>query len=68
METKKIEVNYYILDGISGDFNTIFIKAKPGMTPSNIFDLVRRKHKKDRNIIELKLLDWEKLKSELSEL
>lgn len=65
---KKIEVNYYILNGILGTHNTIFINAKPDMTPSDIFDRVRKKHKGDRNIVELKLLDWEKLKSELSEL
>jgi len=65
MEEKKIEVNYYILDGISGTFNIIYVNAKPDMTISDVFDLVRRKHKNDKNIIELKLIDWEKLKSEL---
>lgn len=62
METKKIEVSYYILNGISGKFDTIFIKAKPDMTPSDIFDIVRRKHKNDKNIIKIELLDLEILK------
>ena len=65
MEEKKIEVSYYVLNGICGDFNTIFIKPKPDMTISDVFDLVRRKHKKDKNIVELKLIDWEQIKSEL---
>ena len=62
---KKIEINYYILNGISGTFNTIYITAKSDMVISDVFDLIRRKHKKDKNIIELKLLDIEKLKSKL---
>jgi len=62
---KKIEVSYYILNGIGGTFNTININAKPDMTISLVFDAVRRKHKNDKNIIEIRLLDVEKLKSEL---
>jgi len=62
---KKIEVSYYILNGIGGTFNTIHINAKPDMTISLAFDAVRRKHKNDKNIIEIRLLDVEKLKSEL---
>ena len=65
METKKIEVSYYILNGIGATFDTIFIKAKPDMTISDIFDLVRQKYKKDKNIVELKLIDWKQIKSEL---
>lgn len=65
MNDKRIQINYYILNGIMGTHNTIFIKAKPDMTISDVFDLVRRKHKKDKNIVELKLIDWEQLKSEL---
>lgn len=65
METKKIEVNYYILNGINGTFSTININAKPDMTPSDIFYAILKKHKKDKNITELKLLDCEKLKSGL---
>ena len=62
---KKIEVSYYILNGIGGTFNTININAKPDMIISDVFDAVRRKHKNDKNIIEIRLLDVEKLKSEL---
>jgi len=62
---KRIEINYYILNGILGTHNTIFINAKPDMTISLVFDAVRRKHKNDKNIIEIRLLDVEKLKSEL---
>ena len=62
---KKIEVSYYILNGIGSVFNTIHINAKPDMTISLVFDAVRRKHKNDKNIIEIRLLDVEKLKSEL---
>ncbi len=61
----KIEINYYILNGIGGVFNSILITPKPDMTISDVFDLVRRKHKKDKNIVELKLIDWEQIKSEL---
>ena len=63
---KRIEVSYYILNNILGTFNTININAKPDMTISLVFDAVRRKHKNDKNIIEIRLLDVEKLKSELS--
>jgi len=35
------------------------------MIISDVFDAVRRKHKNDKNIIEIRLLDVEKLKSEL---
>ncbi len=63
----KTEINYYILNGIGGTFNTILITPKPDMTISDIFDLVRRKHKKDKNIIKIELLDLNKLKSELWE-
>ena len=62
---KRIEVSYYILNSILGTFNTIHINAKPDMTISLVFDAVRRKHKNDKNIIEIRLLDVEKLKSEL---
>jgi len=62
---KRIEVSYYILNSILGTFNTIHINAKPDMTISIVFDAVRRKHKNDKNIIEIRLLDVEKLKSEL---
>lgn len=65
MDEKKIEVNYYILNGIGGVFNSINITPKPDMTISDIFDLVRRKYKKDKNIVELKLIDWKQIKSEL---
>ncbi len=61
----KIEVNYYILNGINGTFNTIPITPKPDMTISDVFDLVRRKHKNDKNIIKIELLDVSKLKEEL---
>ena len=65
-ELKKIEVNYYLRSGsVAGFFNTIFIDAKPGMTSSDIFDIVRRKHKKDKHIWYIKLLDLDKLKSDL---
>jgi len=62
---KRIEVSYYILNSILGTFNTIHINAKPDMIISDVFDAVRRKHKNDKNIIEIRLLDVEKLKSEL---
>lgn len=65
MDEKKIEVSYYILNGIGGTFNTVYITAKPDMEISDVFDLVRRKHKNDKNIIKIELLDIEKLKSEL---
>lgn len=65
MTANKIEVSYYILIGINGKFDTVYITAKPDMTTSDIFDLVRRKHKKDKNIIEIRLLDVDKLKEEL---
>ena len=61
----KLEINYYILNGIGSVFNTIHINAKPDMTISLAFDAVRRKHKNDKNIIEIRLLDVEKLKSDL---
>jgi len=64
---KKIEVNYFILNGISGEFNTINITQKPDMTISDIFDFVRRKHKNDKNIIKIELLDIDKLNNELIE-
>lgn len=64
MNDKRIQVDYYILNGIGGAFNSINITAKPDMTISSIFDLVRRKHKKDKNIIKIELLDIEKLKSD----
>ena len=64
---KKIEVSYYVLNGIKGTFNTIYINPVhfSNITISDVFDLVRRKHKNDKNIIEIKLLDVNKLKSEL---
>ena len=62
---EKILINYYILNGINGTFNQFFITPKPGMTISDVFDKVRMKHKNDKNIIEIRLLDCEKLKSEL---
>ena len=67
METNlKIEVSYNIRTGnIYSEFNTILITPKPDMTISNVFDLVRRKYKNDKDIIEIRLLDIEKLKSEL---
>jgi len=61
----KIEISYYILNGIGGTFSQIFITPKPDMTISDAFDLVRRKHKNDKNITEIRLLDVEILKSEL---
>lgn len=64
-EKKKIQINYYILNGISGVFNSINVTAKPDMTISDVFDLVRRKYKNDKNIIEIQLLDINKLKAEL---
>jgi len=62
---KKIEVSYYILNGIGGEFNTININAKPDMTISLVFDAVRRKHKNDKNIIEIRLLDVENIKGQI---
>ena len=62
---KKIEVSYYILNGIGGTFNTININAKPDMTISLVFDAVRRKHKNDKNIIEIRLLDVENIKGQI---
>jgi len=62
---EKMEINYYILNGIGGTFNTIFITPKPDITISDIFDRVRAKHKKDKNITEIRLIDVNKLKSEL---
>ncbi len=61
----KIEVSYYILNGINGMFNTILITPKPDMTISDVFDLVRRKHKNDKNITKIELLDLNRLKEEL---
>ena len=61
----KIEVNYYILNGIMGAHNVIFITPKPGMTISDVFDAVRRKYKNDKNITKIELLDLEKLKEGL---
>lgn len=65
MDEKKIEVSYFILNGIGGTFNTIYINAKPDMTISDVFDAIRRKHKHDKNIIKLELLNIDQLKSEL---
>ncbi len=48
-----------------GTHNIIFITPKPDMTVSDVFDAVRRKHKNDKNITKIELLDVEKLKSEL---
>ena len=62
---KKIEVSYYILNGIGSVFNTIHINAKPDMTISLVFDAVRRKHKNDKNIIEIRLLDVENIKGQI---
>jgi len=62
---KKIEVSYYILNGIGGTFNTININAKPDMIISDVFDAVRRKHKNDKNIIEIRLLDVENIKGQI---
>ena len=65
-ELNKIEVNYYLRSGsVAGFFNTIFIDAKPGMTSSDILNIVLRRHKKDKNIWYIKLLDLDKLNSEL---
>ncbi len=61
----KIEVNYYILNGIMGTHNVIFITPKPDMEISDVFDAVRRKYKNDKNITKIELLDLNKLKSEL---
>ena len=61
----KIEVNYYLLNGLLGTFNFILVTPKPDMTISDAFDLVRKKHKNDKNITEIRLLDVEQLKSEL---
>ncbi len=62
----KIEVSYHIRTGkIYGEFNTILITPKPDMTISDVFDAVRRKHKNDKNITKIELLDLEKLKDEL---
>ena len=67
METKpKIEVSYNIRTGkIYSEFNTILITPKPDMTISEVFDIVRRKHKNDKDIIKIELLDVNKLKAEL---
>ncbi len=65
METKKIQISYYILNGINGTFSQFFIIPKPDMTISDVFDLVRRKHKNDKNITKIELLDVDALKSEL---
>ena len=62
---KKIEISYYLLNGIGGTLNTIYITPKPDMTISDAFDLVRKKHKNDKNITEIRLLDVEQLRSEL---
>ena len=62
---KRIEVSYYILNNILGTFNTIHINAKPDMTISIVFDAVRRKHKNDKNIIEIRLLDVENIKGQI---
>jgi len=63
---KKIEINYYLLNGIGGIYNTIHINAKPDMTISDVFDKVRQKHKSEKDIIEIRLLDVKRLKAELS--
>ena len=62
---KRIEVSYYILNNILGTFNTININAKPDMIISDVFDAVRRKHKNDKNIIEIRLLDVENIKGQI---
>ena len=61
----KILVSYCIINGVSGIFDSINITPKPDMTISDIFDLVRRKYKNDKNITKIELLDLDKLKEEL---
>ena len=56
-ELNKIEISYFIRRGVHGKFDKIFINRKPDMTPSDVFDIVRRRHKKDKNITELRLID-----------
>lgn len=69
METKKIEVSYFIRTGkIYSEFSTIFINAKPDITISDAFDAVRRKHKNCKDLWQILLMDVDKLKSELHEI
>ena len=56
-ELNKIEISYFIRRGVHGKYDTIFINRKPDMTPSDVFDRIRKKYKNEPNITELRLID-----------